>query len=418
MKYSDVLVGPLYIFLRFMRLVFLSGRVGAFVHNLFFYWMFRIFAGEPQVRLTEKLRDSLTKYPLILEWQRKCYSSYPKVVRHLIKNIFVRRFAVASWTRRRLARAGHIVPNIVMVSLNTPEAGCNLTCTGCYAFGHNHVSVMPLTVLTKVLDEQERLGIYTVLFLGGEPFLYRGIMDVFRAYPRTSFYVATNGTKITAEMVSRLADMGNICPMISIDGFQESTDAVRGRGVYQQVLATMQLFKDARLPYAATVTVTRQNRREVTGHRFLGMLESYRCCGVNYSCYVAIGRSPHPEMQLSVAESEALDDVRELILRNFTLFPSVGRNGVARVNSCSAAREYFHVLPNGQVESCPFAQWADPTLNMATHSILEVMASPFFSGIRELNRYGVSAATPCRAQGLKSLQQGFKQLGAQTTIYK
>ncbi|HYV33308.1 MAG TPA: hypothetical protein VE973_00465, partial [Candidatus Limnocylindria bacterium] len=90
------------------------------------------------------------------------------------------------------------------------------------------------------------------------------------------------------------------------------------------------------------------------------------------------------------------------------------RNGISRVTDCSAAREYFHVLPDGRVESCPFAQYATD-LNMKDHSILDITSSDFFSGIRELTKLGLPGMTPCQAPSLTSLQTGFAQLGAKPT---
>jgi MoaA/NifB/PqqE/SkfB family radical SAM enzyme len=410
-----LLVTPLYVALRGLRLMFLSCRTGALAHNFIYYWLFRWFCTESESKkLMHMLQLTLHGNIGVVEWQRRFYTACPQAVRHALKNVFVRRFVLGSMKRRKLAAEGSVVPALVMVSLNTPEAGCNLACSHCYAVGHNN-AILPLVLAKKVIQEQEDLGIYNVRLLGGEPFLYKGIWEIFESFPQTSFYVATNATMLTEDVVNRLAGFGNVFPMISLEGFEQTTDAIRGQGVFAKTLLAMKLCKSARLPYSITATVTRSNRQEVTSPAFLQMLDEHRCVGIGFSCYVPIGRTPHPEWQISIQESKELDQVCGLIHNNFGMYPGIGRNGIGRVNDCSAAREYVHILPDGQVESCPFAQWATPELNIKDHTILEVMASPFFAGIRELNSYGIAGAAPCEAPKLASLRTAFTQLGAKPT---
>lgn len=412
---ESLLVVTLYAVLYSLRLMFLSCRAGALAHNFIYHWLFRWFCSEAESkRLMRMLQLSLQGNRGVLEWQRRFYTASPPAVRHALQNVFIRRLVLGSIRRRKLAQQGAVVPALVMISLNTPEAGCNLACSHCYAMGHNN-AILPVNLAKKIIQDQENLGIYNVRLLGGEPFLYKGIWEIFRSFPHTSFYVATNATMLTPETVRCLAELGNVCPMISLEGFQESNDAIRGAGVFAKTLQAMQLCKEARLPYSVTTVVTRNNRQEVTSPAFLRMLDEHRCIGVGFSCYVPIGRDPHPEWQISVAESEELDQVCDLVHQNFGMYPGVGRNGVGRVNDCSAAREYIHILPDGQVESCPFAQWATPELNISNHSILDVMASPFFAGIRELNSYGIAGSAPCDAPKLASLRNAFAQLDAKPT---
>lgn len=411
----EAYVRTVYCALCIMRWIFLSGRTGVYIHNAVYYRFFRVFSDPQHSQMVARLRETLEdKYTRIASWQERVYRSHPRTVRHALMNIFVRRFVVGSFVRRRLAKSGQVVPHVVMVSVNTPEAGCNLACDGCYAFGHENTTIDPV-VLRKVIEEQELLRIYHVMFLGGEPLLYKGLMSIMAEYPNTSFYVATNGTMLTPEVVQAMTAMGNVCPMISLEGLEEQTDLVRGAGVFRQVTAAMWLCAMARLPYTVTVTVTKRNLEEVMSDRFLRFLDAHRCCGVSYSCYVPIGRSPRPGLQLSIEESEQLEGVREYVFNNFAMFPTVGRNGIARVTDCFAANQYFHVLPNGQVEACPFVQWADPSRNMASHTILEITSSPLFQGIRELNRQGIPGVTGCQAPRLEPIRDMFARLGAEST---
>jgi len=105
------------------------------------------------------------------------------------------------------------------------------TATTCYASGRKDVELPP-EVFRKILVEQEGLGVYTVMISGGEPFLYPYLWEIMREFPNTTFSVATNGTLLNKEMVDEMANLGNICLVFSIEGFEEETDAVRGKGVF------------------------------------------------------------------------------------------------------------------------------------------------------------------------------------------
>ena len=408
---------PLYWILELLRLLFLTGKAGAILHNAIYHALFSMAPKNTEhKRKYTMLTGELRSNPAILEWQRRAYTSCPAVVRHVLKNVFVRRFLVGTLHRLWLEKQGNAVPRMLMISLNTPEAGCNLKCEHCYATGHEN-TMIPLEILMRVLREQEQLGIYNVMLLGGEPFLYRHIWHILESFPKTSFYVATNGTHMDAEAVNRLSQMGNVFPMVSLEGFEAHTDAIRGNGTYQLVAAGMKRCKDAGLAYGVTATVTKQNMAEVTGRFFLEMLTQLRCCAISYSCYVPIGRDPHPEWQINYIESEQLDGMVDFIHANFPMFPTVGRNGTSRVNDCAAAKQFMHILPTGQVETCPFVQWAAPEFNVGQKTILEIMASPYFNYTRKLGDRGVTGLTPCHAPNLKTLQTDFSELGAKPTVH-
>ena len=408
------IVMPLYILLRGMRLLFLSCRTGTKIHGAIYYGAMKALVKNPEHARKMKVFERAIRGGKTIEWQRRLYTSHPNVVRHMLKNAFIRKLFWVSRRRNRLAKQGHVIPTILMVSPTTPESGCNLACGTCYAMGHD-ASNLPYEVFRKVMIEQEDLGIYTVLISGGEPFLYKHLWRIFREFPHTHFYVATNGTMVTERDIDELAGLGNIYLMFSLEGFEERTDSVRGKGTFQKVLRAMKLCQERRLPFGITVTVTTENLAEATSDAFLQMLDSYRCCGISYSCYVPIGNNPRPEWQISIDQSEQLDAVGEYVRERYAMLPTVGSNGISRVTNCSAAREYFHVLPDGRVETCPFVQWAN-SMNVRDNSIIEITSSPFFRGIRDLTKLGIPQLTPCQAPRLVSLQKGFAELKATPTI--
>ena len=85
-----------------------------------------------------------------------------------------------------------------------------------------------MDVWTKRFDELYRMGIRNLLLVGGEPALR---LDVLLAADKVFPYVSviTNGTiKIPPEFDHTL--------FVSVDGSEETNDAIRGDGVFQKVI--------------------------------------------------------------------------------------------------------------------------------------------------------------------------------------
>ncbi len=64
---------------------------------------------------------------------------------------------------------------------------------------------------------------------------------------------------------------------MSIEGEKEITDACRGAGVYDRLIANMDELHRRGLIFGASVTVTTQNIREISSASFLKQLSDRGC---------------------------------------------------------------------------------------------------------------------------------------------
>ena len=162
-------------------------------------------------------------------------------------------------------------PTFLVVS---PTQKCNLNCTGCYA-GSNVESkpTLPYTYLDKLLQEfhDEADGRFVVVS-GGEPLMYKSeghnILDIFEKYSDTFFMFYTNGTLITKKVAERLERLGNATPSISVEGFQEHTDARRGKGTFDKILQGMANLREAGVTFCVSATATEENAHVLLDDRF------------------------------------------------------------------------------------------------------------------------------------------------------
>jgi len=179
---------------------------------------------------------------------------------------------------------------------------------------------------------------------GGEPFLYPYLLDMAEKHDEQAFMIYTNGTRIDDEVADRLQKVGNISPCVSIEGWREETDARRGQGTYDKVLAAMERLHERGILFGASITVTRKNYKEVTSDEFIDFLIDK---GVRYIWafhYIPIGRTPNTDLMI-LPEQRAFLYERTAYLRENKLMTYVDFwNDGELTNGCIAGGDsFFHI---------------------------------------------------------------------------
>ncbi len=333
------------------------------------------------------------------ELQKRFYQLAPSVSQRMIEN-FIWANIIGSLRRKRLHRKGIIIPSVIVIS---PTYRCNLKCYGCYARGRQ--GELPLGILEKILTEQEKLGIFSVYLTGGEPFMRKDLWQIFQKYPRTVFTVYTNGTLLGEKEVEKIAQLGNIRLMISLEGSRDFTEKRRGKGVYQKVMKLLKLCQKANIFYGLSVTVAKENFKYVASKDFLKKMSNWKPLLVNYFMYIRYGNENFPT-HIDEEEASKLSQWQKEVKNHYPLFIMLGRGGSNLVEDCVAAEQRIHITANGDVEPCVFCHWSAD--NIEEKTILEVMESRFFRLIRSLNSYQIPSFNPCQEKGCAL----FKKAGA------
>ncbi len=149
---------------------------------------------------------------------------------------------------------------------------CNLSCTHCFNRSGPQARSFGFLTLAQVQEELEtavRAGVKEIFFTGGEPFLHPQLPEMLElslaVAPTT---VLTNGMLITNRLADRLAEMErkarySLEIRVSLDGWTEaSNDALRGRGVFKQVLAAIERLCQRGLLPLVTVVRTWDERED------------------------------------------------------------------------------------------------------------------------------------------------------------
>jgi MoaA/NifB/PqqE/SkfB family radical SAM enzyme len=277
-----------------------------------------------------------------------------------------------------------------------PSKACNLQCTGCYADAGPDPEHMDWDLVDQIVTQTHDLwGARFVVLTGGEPLAYRSqgktVLDLAEKHPDMFFMMYTNGTLINDQVAHRMGELGNLSPAISVEGWRERTDARRGAGVFDKVLATMARLRTAGVPFGISLTATRHNCEEIFSDQFIDyfFLEQKALYGWTFQ-YMPIGRKF--TLDLMVTPQQRLwmwHRMWEMVRQKGIFLVDFWNSGTLCEGCISAGRDngggYFYIDWNGAVTPCVFVPYSPINVKdvfARGGTMNDVWADPFFAAIR------------------------------------
>ncbi len=307
------------------------------------------------------------------------------------ESAFMLRFAAASRNaskkRRRAEDSGEHIPPFLIASITSK---CNLHCAGCYSRCSNATTdAEPVKQLTaeewlRIFDEAEELGISFILLAGGEPMLRRDIIEAAGKKQNILFPIFTNGTYMNERYFELFDRCRNLVPVMSIEGERSVTDARRGEGIYDKLIANMDELGRRGLIFGASVTVTTENHREVTSESFLDSLSGRGCKAVIFVEYVPVTDESRGLAPTDAEREQLMNEIQRLRKERpemvYISFPGDEKSSGGCV---AAGRGFFHINSHGGAEPCPFSPYSD--VNVRDGSLREALHSPLFKALQSGN---------------------------------
>ena len=304
------------------------------------------------------------------------------------ESAFLAKFALACKAadkkREKNEKQGLHVPSYLIASITSV---CNLHCEGCYSRANDATTdCEPSMQLTeeewlRIFKEAEELGVSFILLAGGEPMLRWDVIETAGQMKDIMFPVFTNGTFMSDKHLDLLDRCRNIVPVISMEGGREVTDARRGGGVYDTVTEKMESLREKGIIFGVSVTVTKENMKEVLSDEFLDTMRERGCKAVFYIEYVPVddeGSHLAPDdadREVMAARIEELRSSRTEMI--YISFPGDEKSS----GGCLAAgRGFFHINSHGGAEPCPFSPYSD--INVKDTSLKEALQSDLFTALR------------------------------------
>jgi len=315
---------------------------------------------------------------------------FHKMVKVFVRNVFIE--DISEREIRKEDRKEAVYPSYLVLS---PTQLCNLRCPGCYASSGSHSKVsLPWDMVDRIITEKKRFwhSRFTVIS-GGEPFLWqdegKGIIDLARIHDDNFFMVYTNGTLINEEVAKRLAEVGNLTPCISVEGFEQKTDERRGKGVFKKIMEAFGHLRSAGVPFGISVEATKENWDEVTSKEFLQFYFDEQ--GVFYGWlfqYMPIGRGY--SLENMVTPEQRLEMFRRNVwaIKEGYNYIDFWNQGVMTDGCLAAGRNggYLYIDWNGNVMPCVFIPYyVDNIYEVYKRggTLNDVLYSPFFKEIRK-----------------------------------
>ncbi len=359
----------------------------------------RVVKALQHVTSSERQREQLVWLQGILEAghpalqlaRRAFNETSPAARRALVNNLGCNATYLTWPIRKEREKRGLGSPSVIVIS---PTMRCNLRCTGCYAFEYRHDGDLPLEVVDRVVREAKEIGCYFFTISGGEPFIRRDMLDLYEKHDDAVFQVYTNGTLIDDAVAARLGELGNVAPAISVEGFQPETDARRGAGVWDKVMAAMDRLREAGVIFGFSGTVTSRNVDVITSGELVDLMLEKGCYFGWYFMYIPIGREPDLSLMPSPEQRQLC---RERVWRwrnEKPIFVADFWNDGHLTGGCmSGGRLYLHITSSGNVEPCVFSHFTVD--NIKDKSLQEVLESDFFRAIRRRFPWTDNELTPC-----------------------
>ena len=237
-----------------------------------------------------------------------------RMAKRTLKNVklrtigsFARVYALQHIDIAKQRRDGRLKPTSMHVETTTY---CTRPCNGCYIplEERNDRRVMELDTARSAVRMGKKAGIRVYNFIGGEPMTEATLPlvdTIVRENPDVSFYCCTNASMLSKknEMLEPLVSRHNMSFGLSIDGFEETNDSLRGKGSFRMVGEAAEFLFSRGCFFGAVPTIRPENRAEATSDGFLEFLVK---SGFSYVFYSLSQPSLGIEFQRLAAKAKSM----------------------------------------------------------------------------------------------------------------
>ncbi len=285
--------------------------------------------------------------------------------------------------KRRIKRGEFFPPFLYLSIINS----CNLRCQGCWVDVEAERTQIDLSTLSATILDAKKHGNTFFGILGGEPFMHPELLDLLAAHPDCYFQVFTNGQFITEKVAKRLRELGNVTPLISIEGREVVSDERRGKkDVFSKTMRGLQNCIRARILTGVATSVCQTNIDDLCTEDWLRELIKIGAHYVWYHTYRPVGPKMNPQLAL---RPDQLVRVRRFVVEMRAKMPIAmidayyDHRGQALCPMSNGVSH--HVNPRGDIEPCPIIQFAVENIRDPRGVYATVRDSAFLRDFRDLS---------------------------------
>ncbi|MFP6678233.1 MAG: radical SAM protein [Pirellulaceae bacterium] len=279
----------------------------------------------------------------------------------LFWNMGVRGLRSVQRHKKRLKQGDFFPPFLYISLINS----CNLRCQGCWVDVAAKQQKIEPAAMHRMLNEAKEMGNSFFGILGGEPFMHPELLDVLAEHPDAYFQIFTNGHFITDEVAKRMRKLGNITPLISVEGTEIISDERRGKAdVLSQTMQGLQYCLDNKVMTGVCTSLCKTNFEDLLTDEWVDRLIEMGVLYTWYHVYRPVGPDACPDLALTPEQQRK---ARQFVVDIRATKPIVVVDAYYDADGkalCPAATGFtHHISPWGDIEPCPIIQFAKESIH-------------------------------------------------------
>ena len=287
---------------------------------------------------------------------------------------------------KRRMRKGQFFPPFLYVSIIN---SCNLRCQGCWVDVAHKQHTIDLPAMNRLISEARAAGNSFFGIVGGEPFMHPELFDILAAHPDCYFQIFTNGQFITDEKAKRLFELGNVTPLISVEGNEIISDQRRGRSdVYNNTLSGIENCLKHNVMTGVCTSLARTNIDDLLTERWIDRLIEMGVLYTWFHVYRPMGPDASPDLCLTPEQQRrARQFVVDMRAEKPIIIIDAYYDGRGQALCPAANGISHHINPWGDIEPCPIVQFSRESIHATDdeRSLFDKFTqSEFLQGFREL----------------------------------
>jgi MoaA/NifB/PqqE/SkfB family radical SAM enzyme len=294
-------------------------------------------------------------------FKRVLFETDKRLLWKLVYNMGFRGALSVHKHKRRLARGEFFPPFLYVSIINT----CNLRCQGCWVDVSSKQQTIQPAAFHKLVREAKQMGNVFFGIVGGEPFMHPHLLDMLAEHPDCYFQIFTNGHFITPERAKRMWQLGNVTPLISVEGTQIVSDERRGRsGVLSKTMQGLHNALDAGVFTGVCTSLARTNIDDTLKEEWIDTLIKMGVLYTWFHVYRPMGPHPNPDLCLTPEQSvRARKFVVEMRAKKPIVIIDAYHDGEGKALCPAANGISHHINPWGDIEPCPIVQFSKESIH-------------------------------------------------------
>jgi MoaA/NifB/PqqE/SkfB family radical SAM enzyme len=263
--------------------------------------------------------------------------------------------------KQRLKR-GEVFPPFLYISIIN---SCNLRCQGCWVDVAAKQETIKLAAMNKLLNEAKEMGNVFFGIVGGEPFMHPQLFEILEGHPDCYFQIFTNGQFITDEKARRLRQLGNVTPLISVEGNEIVSDQRRGRsGVYSKTMQGIHNSLRHKVFTGVCTSLCQTNIDDLLTEKWIDRLIEMGVMYTWFHVYRPMGPDANPQLCLTPEQQlQARKFVVEMRAKKPIIIVDAYFDGEGQALCPAATGITHHINPWGGIEPCPIVQFTKESIH-------------------------------------------------------